>query len=305
MFGRWGNTDEAECHRMVHRAIDAGVNVIDTADIYDEGRSEEIVGAALRGRRDEVLVATKVGNPMGGDPTRAGLSARWIEQACHDSLRRLRVDHIDLYQMHRPDPTTPIDESLGAFDRLVQAGSIRAVGTSTFSADQLTELHRVAGDRGWARPTAEQPPYSVLTRAIEAEVLPLCRHLDLGVVVWAPLNGGWLTGKYQSGEADHQSRARREADHFDHRDATMRATKQHLVGELHAIAVEAGLTLAQLALAFALDHPAVTAAIIGPRTEAQLEELLALGPLDLPTDVRARIDAVVAPGTTVNPTDNG
>jgi aryl-alcohol dehydrogenase-like predicted oxidoreductase len=305
MFGSWGNPDVDECRRMVHRAIDAGITLIDTADIYDDGESERILGDALAGRRDRVVLATKVGNPMFRDPNRSGLSRRWIEQACDDSLRRLRVDHIDLYQMHRPDPSTPLDETLDAFDRLVAAGKVRAVGTSTFTAAQLDEVHSLAGDRGWARPTAEQPPYSVLARGIEHEVLAACRRWDVGVVVWAPLNGGWLTGKYQHADGDAASRARRQPDHFDHRHDDVRAEKRRLVDELRVIAHDAGMTLSQLALAFVLDDPVVSAAIIGPRTDAQLEQLLALGPLVLPSGVRSRIDDVVAPGRNVNPADAG
>jgi aryl-alcohol dehydrogenase-like predicted oxidoreductase len=210
MFGRWGNTDVAECHRMLHLALDAGITLVDTADMYDDGASEEILGGALRGRRDQVVLATKVGNPMGGDPDRSGLSRRWIEQALEDSLRRLQVDHVDLYQMHRPDPSTPIEETLEVFDRLVSSGKVRAIGTSTFSPAQLDELHTLAGDRSWVRPTSEQPPYSALARGVETEVLPTLRRWDVGAIVWAPLNGGWLTGKYQSLEGDAASRAQRQ-----------------------------------------------------------------------------------------------
>jgi aryl-alcohol dehydrogenase (NADP+) len=306
MFGRWGNTDVGACHRMVHRAIDAGVTMFDTADIYDDGASEEILGAALAGRRDEVVVATKVGNPMGGDPARSGLSPRWIRQACDDSLRRLRIAHVDLYQLHRPDPATPIEATLEALDGLVAAGKVRAIGTSTFSAAQLDELHSVAGDRGWVRPTSEQPPYSMLARAIEAAVLPLLAAHDVGAVVWAPLNGGWLTGKYQRTEPPAaESRAAREPEHFDHRDDLVRADKQQRVASLTEIAADVGMSLPQLALAFILDTPTVTAAIIGPRTPEQLDQLLGLGSLALPAGVRERIDAVVAPGTNVNPADAG
>ncbi|MFN8023479.1 MAG: aldo/keto reductase [Acidimicrobiales bacterium] len=305
MFGRWGNTDEAECHRMLHRALDAGITLVDTADMYDDGASEEILGRALRGRRDQVVLATKVGNPMGGDVSRSGLSRRWIEQAVEDSLRRLQVDHVDLYQMHRPDPSTPMDETLEVFDRLVSSGKVRAIGTSTFSAEQLDQLHTLAGDRGWVRPTSEQPPYSALARGIEASVLPALRRWDVGAIVWAPLNGGWLTGKYQSVDGDATSRAQRQPDHFDHRDEAMRVEKRSLVAQLIAIAESVGMTLPQLALAFVLDDPTVSAAIIGPRTEEQLAQLLQLGPLVLPDGVRDRIDAVVAPARNVNPADAG
>ncbi len=303
MFGRWGNTDVAECHRMLHRALDAGITLVDTADVYDDGASEEILGSGLRGHRDRVVLATKVGHPMAGDPSRAGLSRRWIEQAVEDSLRRLQVDHIDLYQMHRPDPATPIEETLEAFDRLVASGKVRAIGTSTFPASQLDELHRLAAGRGWVRPTSEQPPFSVLARGIETEVLPALGRLHVGAIVWAPLNGGWLTGKYQATDGDAGSRAQRQPDHFDHRDRAIRTEKRALVERLAAIAQGAGMTLPQLALAFVLDHPIVSAAIIGPRTDEQLAQLLAVGPLELPDGVRTAIDDVVAPGRDVNPSD--
>ncbi len=305
MFGRWGNIDVDECHRMVDRAVDAGITLFDTADMYDEGASEEILGSALVGKRDRVVLATKVGNPMGGDPNRSGLSRRWIERACNDSLRRLKVDHIDLYQMHRPDPVTPMEETLATFDRLFAAGKIGSIGTSTFSSAQLDELHRLAGDRGWLRPTSEQPPYSVLARGVENQVLPTCRRLGVGAIVWAPLNGGWLTGKYQADVEDGQSRAVRQPDHFDHRDQVMRTEKRRIVAGLTALAKDAGMTLPQMALAFVLDDPTVSAAIIGPRTFAQLDQLVTLGPLVLPAGLRGRIDELVAPGRNVNPADAG
>lgn len=312
MFGRWGNTDVAECHRMVDHAIAAGITLFDTADMYDDGASETILGEALRGRRDQVVLATKVGNPMGGDRERSGLSRRWIVQACDDSLRRLGVDHVDLYQMHRPDPSTPIDETLAAMDELVTAGKVRAIGTSTFSPAQIDEVQRVAGELGVARPTSEQPPYSALARGIETEVLPACRRHDLGVIVWAPLNGGWLTGKYQGQVDDTQSRALRQPDHFDHGHEAIRAEKHAMVDALVRVGADAGLTLKQLALGFVLDDPTITAAIIGPRTLAQLDDLIAefsglaaRGPLVLPPGVRAAVDAIVAPGRNVNPADAG
>jgi aryl-alcohol dehydrogenase-like predicted oxidoreductase len=305
MFGRWGNTDVDECQRMVVRALDAGVTLFDTADMYDDGASETILGEALRGHRDTVVLATKVGNPMGGDPARSGLSRRWIVRACEDSLRRLQVEHIDLYQMHRPDPDTPIDETLAAFDELVLAGKVRAIGTSTFSPAQIDEVAERATDLGVARPTSEQPPYSALARGIEREVLPACARHALGVIVWAPLNGGWLTGKYQGVVVDTDSRAQRFPDHFDHAQQAIRSEKRATVGALARIAAAAGMSLKQLALAFVLDDPTITAAIIGPRTLAQLDELLTLGPLVLPGGVRAAIDFVIEPGRNVNPADEG
>lgn len=305
MFGRWGNSEVAECHRMVARALDAGITLFDTADMYDDGTSETILGDALRGHRDRVVLATKVGNPMAGDAARSGLSRRWITRACDDSLRRLQVDHIDLYQMHRPDPTTPIDETLAALNDLVTAGKVRAIGTSTFSAEQLDEVHKRSAALGFARPISEQPPYSALARGIETEVLPTCRRHNVGVIVWAPLNGGWLTGKYQGTASDAESRALRQPDHFDHGEESIRVEKQPLVESLAAIASEAGMSLKQLALAFVLDDPAITAAIIGPRTPTQLDDLLTLGPLTLPAGVRDAIDAVIVPGRNVNPADAG
>ena len=304
MFGRWGNPDRDACRRMVDIALDAGIELIDTADIYDFGVSEHIVGEAIAGRRDRVVLATKVGNAMSDDPGERGLSRRWVLASCDASLRRLGVDHIDVYQMHRPDPDTPLEESLAAFDELVRAGKVGAVGTSTFPATQLDELQRLAADRGWTRPASEQPPYSVLVRGIESEVLPVCRRHGIGVLVWAPLNGGWLTGKYQhDDDVDPASRARREPEHFDHRDAEMRARKRDLVDRLAAVAGEAGLPLSQLAVGFALANPDVTAVLLGPRTPEQLTALLDPRPEPLAPDVLAAIDEIVPPGTNVNPAD--
>ncbi|MCU1360739.1 MAG: putative aldo/keto reductase [Ilumatobacteraceae bacterium] len=307
MFGNWGNTDVDECQRMVARALDGGITLFDTADMYDDGASETILGQAVRGHREQIVLATKVGNPMGGDMQRAGLSRRWIVQACDDSLRRLQTDHIDLYQMHRPDLSTDIDETLAAFDHLVTAGKVRAIGTSTFSPEQIDHVNQRADELALTRPTSEQPPYSVLARGIESEVLPACRRHDLGVIVWAPLNGGWLTGKYQGTLDDASSRALRQPDHFDHGKQAIRVQKQNMVDRLTALAHDAGLTLKQLALAFVLDVPLITAAIIGPRTLAQLDDLLQTAALPagltLPAGVRDAIDQIVSPGTNVNPSD--
>ncbi len=302
MFGSWGNPDAAQCRAMFHRAREAGITLFDTADMYDAGTSETILGEAMADHRDEIVVATKVGNPMDGDLHRSGLSRRWIVQACEDSLRRLRTDRIDLYQMHRPDPATPIDETLAAMDELVASGKVRAIGTSTFSPAQIDEVGARAAALGTVRSTSEQPPYSALARGIETDVLPACRRNELGVIVWAPLNGGWLTGKYQSGASgDPTDRATRQPEHFDHGEGAIRAAKLAAVAALSTIAAEAGMTITQLALAFVLDDPTITAAIIGPRTPAQLDDLLDLGELALPTGVREQIDAVVAPGVNLNP----
>jgi aryl-alcohol dehydrogenase-like predicted oxidoreductase len=305
MFGRWGNPDEQACRQMVDRALGAGVTLFDTADIYDFGVSEEFLGRALAGRRGAVVLATKVGNAMSDDPEQRGLSARWIVQSCEASLRRLQTDHIDLYQMHRPDPDTPIDETLQAFDSLVRAGKVRAVGTSTFTPSQLAEARSSAVQLGVAVPTSEQPPYSALVRKAEVEVLPWCHRNDVGVVVWAPLNGGWLTGKYQTESVDASARAAREPDHFDHRDQAMRELKRDLVARLTNVADSAGLSLIQLALGFVVSNPAVTSALIGPRTPGQLDSLLGAADVVLPTEVLAAIDEIVSPGLTINPVDDG
>jgi aryl-alcohol dehydrogenase-like predicted oxidoreductase len=305
MFGAWGNADRDDCRRMVDMALDAGVNLLDTADIYDRGVSEEIVGAALRGRRDEVVLATKFGNPMDNDPAHRGGSRRWVRQAVTDSLRRLQVDHIDLYQMHRPDPDVPFEETLGALTELVDEGLIGAVGTSTFPAEQIVEAQWIADRDGRTRPTSEQPPYSVLCRGVERAVLPVCRQHDVGTLVWAPLNGGWLTGKYRRDQPPPaSSRADREPDHFD-LTGDWRTVKFDAVERLETIAAQVGLSLTGLALGFVLSHPAVSAVLIGPRTPEQLADLLAIGAGRLDADTLAAIDAVVPPGTTINPHDDG
>jgi aryl-alcohol dehydrogenase-like predicted oxidoreductase len=304
VLGAWGNTDHDECVGMIHAALDAGVNFVDTADVYAFGESEEIVGRALRGRRDDVIVATKFFNAMNDDPNQQGASRRWIVRAVEDSLRRLETDWIDLYQVHRPDPDTDLDETLGALSDLVHAGKIRAFGTSTFPAELLVEAQWTAQRRGYERPATEQPPYSILAREIEASVLPTCLRYGLGALVWAPLNGGWLTGKYRDGRAPTSSRADRTPDHFDF-GGPIHDRKMAVVEELAAVASEAGLTLPDLAHAFVLAHPAVTSAIIGPRTPEQLEQVLAGADTSLSADVLDRIDALVPPGVTLNPADAG
>lgn len=305
MFGAWGNPDAEQCARMVDLALDGGINLFDTADIYDAGRSEEILGEALGRRRDKVILATKFGNPMGEDPNRRGGSRRWIRRAVEDSLRRLQTDRIDLLQMHRPDPETPFDETLHALDDLVRDGKILAVGTSCFPAELLVEAQWIAESRSLVRPRAEQPPYSIMARGVERAVLPTCRRHEVGVLVWAPLNGGWLTGKYRRDQPPPSaSRAERQPDHFDHR-TDWRSVKLDLVEQLAAIADDAGVSLTALALGFVLAHPAVSAALIGPRTPEQLTDLLAVADVRLTPDVLAAIDAVVEPGTDVNPADSG
>jgi aryl-alcohol dehydrogenase-like predicted oxidoreductase len=306
MFGAWGNTDEAECHRIVHEALDGGVNIVDTADVYAFGQSEEILGRALRGRRDDVVLATKFHEPMGGDRNRRGNSRRWVIAAVEESLRRLGTDWIDIYQVHRPDPDTDIDETLGALSDLVRQGKVRVIGTSTFPAEELVEAQWAAQRRQRERFTVEQVAYSIFARHAEAAVLPTCTRYDLGVLAWSPLNGGWLTGKYRLGSAPAEdSRATRNAEHFDFRAEAVRVRKLELLEELATIAADAGLSLIDLALGFVLAHPAITAAIIGPRTLAQLHSQLGAGDVMLGADVLDRVDALVAPGSDVNPADVG
>jgi aryl-alcohol dehydrogenase-like predicted oxidoreductase len=305
MFGAWGNTDHAECEAILDAALDAGINFVDTADVYAFGESEEIIGKALKGRRDRVVLATKVNNAMDEDPNHRGNSRRWIMQAAEASLRRLHTDWIDLYQIHRPDPDTDLDETLGALSDLVRQGKVRAVGTSTFPAEHVVEAQWVAQRRGHVRPTTEQPPYSILARGVEAAVLPTCQRYGVAAIVWAPLNGGWLTGKYQGAAAPPgESRADRFPEHFDYA-GPAHQRKMALVDALAAIASDAGIRLIDLAHAFVLAHPAVNAAIIGPRTPAQLADVLPGVDTKLDAEMLDGIDALVAPGTNVNPSDAG
>jgi aryl-alcohol dehydrogenase-like predicted oxidoreductase len=305
MFGEWGNPDRDECRAMVDTALDAGINFVDTADMYAQGESEEILGAALKGRRDGIVLATKFHNPMGEDPNMRGNSRRWIIAACEASLRRLGTDWIDLYQIHRPDPATDLDETLGALDDLVRSGKVRAIGTSTFPADQLVEAQWVATDRRYVRPRAEQPPYSILARGVERSVLPTCERYGVGAITWAPLNGGWLTGKYNDAASPPaESRADRKPDHFDY-GTSVHERKLALVASLLDVAREAGVRLTHLAHAFVLAHPAVSAAILGPRTRPQLDDALAGVDVVVSADVLDAIDAIVPPGTDVNPADAG
>jgi aryl-alcohol dehydrogenase-like predicted oxidoreductase len=300
MFGKWGNPDARECAKIVDAALDAGINFVDTADVYDFGVSEEILGRALKGRRENVVVATKFFNGMGDDVNMRGNSRRWIMRAVEDSLRRLDTDYIDLYQAHRPDPNTDIDETLGALSDLVHQGKVRAIGTSTFPAHELVEAQWVSDKRGRERFVSEQPPYSIMVRGIERDVLPVCQKYGIGVMVWAPLNGGWLTGKYLGGKAPAGSRAEREPDHFDF-NGPVHERKLAIVEQLAKVGDDAGITLVDLAHGFVLAHPAVTAAIIGPRTLEQAQDALRGAGTQLSQDVLDAIDAIVPPGEDVNP----
>jgi aryl-alcohol dehydrogenase-like predicted oxidoreductase len=303
MFGDWGNTDHDESIRIIHAALDAGVNFIDTADVYSRGESEEIVGKALKGRRDNVVLATKVHGTMGDDPNEFGNSRRWIVKEVDNSLRRLQTDWIDLYQTHRPEMDTNIDETLGALSDLVHQGKVRYIGSSTFPPSQIVEAQWVAEKRGRERFMCEQPPYSLLVRGIESDVLPTCKRYGMGVIPWSPLAGGWLSGKWRKGQAaPDSSRANRLPHRYD-LSVPENQRKLDAVEEYAKLAEEAGISLIHLAIAFVMRHPAVTAPIIGPRTMEQLESQVGAAQVELSDDVLDRIDEIVAPGTNLNPRD--
>jgi aryl-alcohol dehydrogenase-like predicted oxidoreductase len=303
MFGGWGNHDPDESVRILHAALDAGIDFVDTADVYAQGESEEIVGRALAGRRDDVVLATKFYNPMGDGPNRRGGSRRWIMRAAEDSLRRLNTDWIDLYQIHRPDPTADIEETLGALSDLVHQGKIRYLGHSTFPASAIVEAQWASRERHLERFVCEQPPYSILVRHVEADVLPTCARHGMGVISYSPLTGGWLSGRWRRDSGQQSSsRAERLPERFD---LTTPGNQRKLdaVEQLAQLADAAGLTLIQLAIAFVLNHPAITAPIIGPRTMEHLQSQLAAADVVLDQAVLDRIDEIVPPGTTVNPVD--
>jgi aryl-alcohol dehydrogenase-like predicted oxidoreductase len=300
------DTDEKESIRIVHRALDAGINFIDSADIYALGECEKVVGKALKGRRDDVVLGTKFHGQMHEDPNSQGASRRWIARAVDESLRRLQTDWIDLYQVHRPSPDTDIDETLGALTDLVSAGKVRAIGCSAFAAYEIVESHWVSERRGRERFRTEQPGYSMLVRDVEADVLPVCERHGMSAIVWGPLAGGWLSGRYRLGREGKPSETRASLvpEQFDF-SLPVNQRKLEAVEALHGVAEQAGLTLVELALAFVLRHPAVAAAIVGPRTMEQLESQLGAAEISLDHDVLDRIDAIVAPGTSVNPADVG
>jgi aryl-alcohol dehydrogenase-like predicted oxidoreductase len=298
MFQEGANSDHDDCVRIIHAALDQGINFVDTADMYGQGESEEIVGKALRKRRDDVVLATKVHFPMGEGRNRGGNSRRWILRAVEDSLRRLDTDWIDLYQIHRPDPATDIEETLSVLSDLVRQGKIRAFGCSTFPAEEIVEAQYVSERRALGRFRTEQPPYSILARGIEASVLPVCRRYGMGVLVWSPLAFGFLTGKYRKAQSVDLSagRAAIRPALFDPSIAA-NAAKLDAVEQLVELADSIGCTLPQLAIAFTVAHPAVTSAILGPRTMPQLEDLLKGAALTLDDATLDRIDEIVPPGT--------
>jgi aryl-alcohol dehydrogenase-like predicted oxidoreductase len=316
MFGAWGEPDHDTCIRIIHTALDAGINFIDTADAYSQGESETIVGKALAdGRRDDVVVATKVNIQMGvpvespagtkGDPNKRGNSRRWIIREVENSLRRLNTDWIDLYQIHRPDPQTYIEETLSALTDLQRQGKIRAFGSSTFPAHQMVEAQWVSERGGLGRFVTEQPPYSLLVRGIEADVLPVAEQYGLGVLPWSPLAGGWLAGGYRKGkDLPESTRRTRLPARYDMSTPDSRR-KLDAADALGQLADDAGLTLIHLALAFVMQHPAVTAPIIGPRTMEHLQSQVGAAEVKLSTDILDKIDEIVPPGVTVARSDQG
>ncbi|SEP28645.1 Predicted oxidoreductase [Trujillonella endophytica] len=310
MFGAWGNTDHDDSVRIIHAALDAGINFIDTADVYSAGESEEIVGKALTGgRRDDVVLATKAFSPMGKDPNCRGSSRRWLVRAVEDSLRRLGVDHIDLYQIHRPSTDTDVDETLGALTDLQRAGKILYFGSSTFLPSQIVQAQWAAEKRNTGRFISEQPPYSILVRGIEREVLPVCQEYGMGTLVWSPLAGGWLSGKWRKGQdAPDTNRSRAfggaMASRYDLSDP-INQRKLDAADALARLAEDSGTTLVQLAIAWTIRHPGVTSAIIGPRTMDQLTSQLPATELALSADVLDAIDKIVPPGTNIRDDDAG
>ena len=305
MFGSWGNSDPDESIGIIHAALDVGINFIDTADVYGNGESEEIVGKALAGgRRDDVVLATKFHNAMGEDPNQRGNSRRWIMRAVEDSLRRLNTDWIDLYQVHRPDPSTDIEETLSALSDVVRQGKVRYIGSSTFPASHIVEAQWTARDRALQRFVTEQPPYSILVRGVEVDVLPTCARHGMAVMTYSPLAGGWLSGRWRKDTGQQtSSRAGRLPDRFDLANP-YNQRKLDAVEELVQLAEQSGLTLIQLAIGFASSHPAVTSPLIGPRTMEQLQTQLTAADVVLTDDVLDRIDEIVPPGTTINPADS-
>lgn len=300
MFGPMGNPDHDDSIRIIHRAIDAGVNFIDTADVYSAGESETIVGKAITGHRDDIVLATKFGLPMGDDPNHRGASRRWITRAVDDSLRRLGTDYIDLYQLHRFDYSTDLAETLSTLTDLRTAGKIRAFGSSTFPAERIVEAQWMSREHGLGRFLTEQPPYSILTRGIEAAVLPTVQRHGMGALSYSPLNGGWLSGRADIGTG-HRVAGRPAM--YD-TSTPLGAAKLAAVQKLTAVASEAGMTLPQLALRFVLAHPGITSVIIGPRRHDQLDGLLSAAELDMSDEVLDAIDAIARPGRDLNPDDS-
>lgn len=297
MFG--GRTEPEDSYKIIDRAIDAGINFIDTANVYSRGTSEKVTGKALQrnGRRDSIVLATKVHGPMGEGPNEWGNSRRHIINQCDASLKRLQTDWIDLYQIHRPQSDIPIDETLQAMDDLIRAGKVRYIGTSTFAAWQCVEALGVSRDLRLNRFVTEQPPYHILDRRIERELIPMARTYGYGLIPWSPLAGGLLTGKYKRGEnAPEKSR-------FAGREDSERMNERvfDVTEGLEPLVQGKGCTMAQFAIAWCMNQPGITSSIIGPRTMEQLEDNLGALEVDVTEDDRKAVDKLVPPGEMVSP----
>ena len=302
MFGAWGNSDHEDSIRIIHAALDAGINFVDTADVYSAGESEEIVGKALKGRRDDVVLATKFFVPMGEDPNQRGGSRRWIITEVENSLKRLGTDRIDLYQVHRPDPETDVEETLSALTDLVQQGKVRYIGSSSYSAGEIVEAQWAARERRLERFRTEQPPYSILVRGIELDVLPTAKRHGIGILTYSPLAGGWLSGSWSADSSPTSPARQRLVARFD-MSLPENQRKLQAVEQLATVADQAGVPLIELAIAFVVNHPAVTSAIIGPRTMEQLDSQLPAAEAALDPAILDRIDEIVKPGVNLNPAD--
>lgn len=302
-LGAWGNADHDDAARIIHAALDGGINLIDTADMYSGGEAEQIVGEAIKDRRDDVVLATKGHFPMGEEPNMRGNSRRWLTRAVDGSLRRLQTDRIDLYQVHRPDPDTDVDETLAVLSDLVRAGKIMAIGSSDFPAEEIVEAQWAARQGHHVPFRSEQPPYSIFVRGIERGVLPTARRYGMGVLTWSPLNSGWLTGRYRSASDIDVTDFKALISHKWDLELPGNQRKLAAVEQLIPLAEQAGMPLSHMAVAFAATHPAVSSVILGPRTIDQLHDLLAAADVELSDDVLDRIDEIVEPGTDLNPAD--
>jgi aryl-alcohol dehydrogenase-like predicted oxidoreductase len=306
MFGEWGTENHDECTRIIHRALDAGINFIDTADMYSAGESEEIVGKAIAGMRDQIVLATKVNRPMGEDPNRRGNSRRWIIAEVDNSLRRLGTDWIDVYQIHRYDPAVDLEVTLGALTDLVRSGKVRYIGHSTWPVSAIVEAQWTSERRALERFWTEQPTYSILTRGIEKDVLPTCTRYGYGVLSYSPLAGGWLSGRYrQERQSGPTSPSRQQVANRYDLSLPENQRKLDAAEALAQLADQTGISLIELAIAFVVRHPAISATIIGPRTMGHLESQLSAAEVTLSDDVLDAIDGIVAPGITLNPADDG
>ncbi|MCA1271045.1 aldo/keto reductase [Streptomyces sp. 7G] len=301
-LGAWGRVDQDGADRLVGEALDGGITLFDTADLYSFGESETLLGKALGGRREDVVLATKGRNPMSQNPLHSGASRRWINKAVEDSLRRLGTDYIDLYQIHRPDWDTDLEETLGALTDLQRSGKIRYFGSSTFPSHTIVEAQWVAKERGLSRFTTEQISYSIFQRAVEADVLPVAQRHRMGTLIWSPLANGWLAGTVKRDQPVTAHRANLATNEFDL--STPEAQRKlDILDGLRTIAGDLDLTLPELALAFSKSHPAVSSVLIGPRTAEHLRQNLRAAEIKLDDTALDRIDALARPGCDVAPQD--